>query len=232
LQKKSKDNGILFFVKYPKTGYVKSRLSNQIDKKFVVTLYKNFVEDTLEKLKDLDCDILICFDPPEKLEYFKRWFGKKYQYLPQSGENLGERMKNCFAKGFDLGYEKLVVIGSDSPDLPNTIIKDAFDKLNRNDCVIGPCKDGGYYLLGFTKHQFSPNVFYGIPWSTKQVFEKTMDLLKNNSLKIYELPKWQDVDTFDDLTDLYLRNKKSAFKKSKTLLFLNEYFHKTGRKIK
>ena len=232
MQKKSKKNGILLFVKYPKTGYVKSRLSTHIDKKFVVTLYKSFVEDTIDNLKDLDCDILVCFYPPEKREYFKNWIGSSYQYLPQDGEDLGERMKNCFLKGFDLGFEKLLVIGSDSPDLPKTIVKDAFYNLDKNDCVIGPCKDGGYYLLGFTNQKFSQNIFSDIPWSTKEVLEKTKHLLKNNFLKIYELPIWQDVDTIDDLKDLYLRNKIKGIKKSKTQTVLDEYFKKNRQEIK
>jgi len=191
-----------------------------------VTLYKCFVEDILEKLKDLDYDILICYHPIEKLEYFKRWIGKKYKYLPQNGEDLGERMKNCFKKGFNQGFEKLLVIGSDSPDLPNAIIKDAFRKLDVYDSVIGPCKDGGYYLLGFIGNRFSQTIFNGIPWSTKEVFGKTMDLLKDMSFHVYVLPLWQDVDTFDDLTDFYLKNKKSIFKTSKTMIVLREYFHK------
>jgi len=190
LQKKSKKYGILFFVKFPEIGYVKSRLSTQIDKKFVITLYKSFVEDILGILKDLEYDIFICYYPVEKLENFKRWIGKKYQYLSQDGEDLGERMKNCFIKGFNKNYEKLIVIGSDSPDIPSGIITDAFNKLEKYDSVIGPCKDGGFYLLGFTNKHFSPTIFSGIPWSTTKVFEKTTDILKNKSIQYYVLPEW------------------------------------------
>ena len=222
MQKKSKKFGILFFVKYPGIGNVKSRLSNQIDKKFVIRLYKCFVEDILEKLKGLNFDILICYEPVEKLDYFKKWIGKNYIYLPQKGKNLGERMKNCFVNGFDQGFEKLIVIGSDSPDLPDIFINDAFKKLDEYDSVLGPCRDGGYYLLGLSKKGFFPDIFHGIPWSTNEVFEKTIDLLKKNSLKIYILPEWQDVDTFDDLTDLFLRNKKSSFNKSNTFKILKK----------
>lgn len=226
MQKKSKQLGILFFVKYPEIGNVKSRLSSQIDKKFVVALYKSFVDDTLEKLKKLDYDILICYHPIEKFEYFKKWIGKKYKYIPQNGENLGERMKNCFIKGFNQGFEKLIVIGSDSPDLPETIIKDAFNNLKKYDSVIGPCKDGGFYLLGFTSYGFSPTIFQKIPWSTSMVFGKTIDSLKNKSVRYYVLPQWQDIDTFDDLKDFYLRNKKNTFKKSKTMMILKKFFTK------
>jgi len=225
LQKKSKRDGVLFFVKYPEIGNVKSRLSTQIDKKFVVTLYKSFVEDILEMLKNLDYNILICYYPLGKLESFKKWIGRKYLYLPQNGEDLGERMKNCFIQGFNQGFKKLVVIGSDSPDFPDAIMTEAFQKLDKYDSVIGPCKDGGYYLLGFTNKRFSPTVFQDVLWGTSEVFAKTMDILKNRSLKVYVLTEWQDVDTFDDLKDLYLRNREDTFKTSKTMKILRNYFH-------
>jgi rSAM/selenodomain-associated transferase 1 len=224
LQKKSKKDGILFFVKYPKIGYVKSRLSSQIDKKFVVCLYKSFVEDILKILKEFEYDILICYYPAEKIENFKRWIGKEYQYLPQNGKDLGERMKNCFIEGFSKGFEKLIVIGSDSPDLPSIIFMDAFHNLEKYDSVIGPCKDGGFYLLGFTNKSFSSTIFSKIPWSTKDVFEKTTDLLKNECVKYFVLPEWQDVDTFDDLKEFYLRNKEEPFKTSQTMMILRKFF--------
>jgi glycosyltransferase A (GT-A) superfamily protein (DUF2064 family) len=79
-------------------------------------------------------------------------------------------MKNCFIKGFNKNYEKLIVIGSDSPDIPSGIITDAFNKLEKYDSVIGPCKDGGFYLLGFTnKHFFSNNIFWN-PMEHNQSF--------------------------------------------------------------
>jgi rSAM/selenodomain-associated transferase 1 len=221
LLKKSKNDGILFFVKYPEIGQVKSRLSAQMDK----TVYKCFVEDILVMLKGLDYSLVICYYPKEKAVCVKRWIGGKYHYLPQHGENLGERMNNCFIQGFHQGFERLVVIGSDCPDLSNTIIKDAFQWLDTSDSVIGPCQDGGYYLLGFTKQRFSPTVFQGIPWSTSAVFAKTMDALKKSALQVAVLPEWQDVDTVDDIHDLYERNRETTFKTSKTMTVLNNYFH-------
>jgi rSAM/selenodomain-associated transferase 1 len=224
LLKKSKNDGILFFVKYPEIGQVKSRLSAQMDKTFVVTVYKCFVEDILNMLQELEYATIICYYPQEKVEHVTRWIGGEYHYLPQHGENLGERMNNCFIQGFFQGFEKLVVIGSDCPDLPDTLIKGAFQRLDTCDSVIGPCQDGGYYLLGFTKQRFSPTVFQGIPWSTSAVFAKTMDALEKSTLQVSVLPEWQDVDTVDDIQDLYMRNRGSAFKTSKTMAVLNNYF--------
>lgn len=224
MQKKSKKNGVLLFIKYPKIGSVKSRLSSQIDKTLVVSLYKCFVKDILDMLKDLNYDILICYYPNEKLRYFKRWIGEKYQYISQNGKDLGERLKNSFIQAFNQGFDKLVVIGSDSPDLPKNIVKSAFLKLEKFDSVIGPCKDGGYYLLGFTNQGFSSNVFHNIPWSTSDVFVKTKNLLEKESIRTYILPIWQDIDTIEDLKDFYLRNKDSTFKTSNTMKILEDCY--------
>lgn len=216
--------GILFFVKYPILGKVKSRLSVEFDENLVVILYKKFVEDLLSMLNRSKFPILICYHPTGSIENFQKWLGNTYKYIPQNGNDLGERLENCFQKGFNIGFERLIVIGSDSPDLPQTIINDSFQILDDYDSVIGPCEDGGYYLLGFTYQSFFPEVFHGINWSTSTVYEKTMKILKEKTLKNYVLPQLNDVDTIDDLKNLYLRNKDTKFKKSKTMKFLEQYF--------
>ena len=83
-------------------------------------------------LQSLEYTTIICYYPQEKVGDVKRWIGEKYHYLPQHGENLGERMNNCFIQGFHQGFKKLVVIGSDCPDLPDTLMRDAFQRLDRS----------------------------------------------------------------------------------------------------
>lgn len=217
-------NGLLFFVKYPKKGTVKSRLSDIIDDKIVLTLYKKFVEDILDMLKKTDYSVIICFYPKDSINNFKKWLGNDYIYIPQTGNNLGERLKNCFIKGFDLGYNKLTVIGSDSPDLPLNIILESFKNLNNNDSVIGPCRDGGYYLIGFNENSFLPEVFDKIPWSTSEVFKKSINILNKSNYRVHILPRWYDIDTTDDLLYLYNKNQNSNFKHSKTIAFLSDFF--------
>jgi len=218
--------GVLFFIKYPFLGEVKSRLSIEFEENLTATLYKTFVEDLLMMLKRTKYPVLVCYYPPNVLNEFQEWLGNNYRYLPQNGDDLGERLKNSFIQGFKLEFKKLIVIGSDSPDLPERIIKEAIQKLNEYDTVIGPCKDGGYYLIGFTNKSYSPSVFEGITWSTSSVFEKTIKILNSKALQSYILELWSDVDTFDDLKNLYLRNVETNFKTSKTMNFLRENIQK------
>jgi len=224
--KKTEKEGILLFAKYPEIGKVKSRLSESIDRNSVVKIYKLFVQDILMKIKDTPYETIICYYPDDSIEKFKDWIGEKYLFIPQIGKNLGERLKNSFEKCFSNGFSKLIAIGGDSPDLKLDIIKEAFDNLKNYDSVIGPCADGGYYLIGFSKESFYPTVFDEIPWSTAEVFKKTMDVFSRGNQKVHILPKWYDVDTIDDLLDLYEKNLNTDFKYSKTMDYLSEFYKK------
>ena len=131
----------------------------------------------------------------------------QYQYLPQRGEDLGARMAHCFHEAFSKGFHRVVLIGSDLPDLPAEIIDEAFTSLEKIDSVIGPAYDGGYYLIGFNKGSFTPEVFSGIEWSTETVLQKTLDILKNQKRTVHHLPRWGDIDTLEDLKQFVERNE-------------------------
>jgi rSAM/selenodomain-associated transferase 1 len=220
LQKKKHETALLLFVKYPEKGKVKKRISVDIDETVVLKLYTNFVEDLLLQLQKIPATIIICFYPETYLTLFQQWLSPKYLYLAQQGKNLGERMKHCFQNTFAQGFEKVIVIGSDSPDLPLSFYNKAIDKLDSYDAIIGPCTDGGYYLYGCKKNTFISEMFSDIPWSTSKVFEKTMNVLIMKKLNIYQLPIWNDVDTYDDLVELAVKNKDNWFRNSKTMHFI------------
>ncbi|MBI4650014.1 TIGR04282 family arsenosugar biosynthesis glycosyltransferase [Candidatus Desantisbacteria bacterium] len=148
---------VLLFVKYPENGKIKTRLSSGFKKIDKVELYKNFVMDILSTINKLKIKLYICFYPGNAKKKFIDWMGGKYLYMPQNGLDLGGRMKNCFIKAFSLKFKRVIVIGSDLPDLPGKFIKNAFLFLNNHDVVIGPASDGGYYLLGFNSNTFVPD---------------------------------------------------------------------------
>jgi rSAM/selenodomain-associated transferase 1 len=225
LHKKTNNDGILFFIKYPEQGKVKSRLIPKLNTDFILRLYQSFVEDTLHTLKATPFDIIICYHPKEKHAAFKRWLGSSYHYHSQHGNNLGERISDSYTYWFNQGYTNLIVIGSDSPDIPASLLTNAFQQLTTHQAVIGPTRDGGYYLLGFTATGFNPGVFHNIPWSTPKVFTTTMEKLTDITRSIHILPPWRDVDTYDDLKDLYVRNQHTPFHTSQTMTMLQTYFH-------
>ncbi len=218
--KNCKNNCILLFLKYPEKGHVKKRLSKDLDATITTELYKNFILDVLSMLISLKIHFTICFDPPDSQEKLTEWLGDEYDYLPQEGKDLGERMKNCFIQTFSRNFNSVIVIGSDSPDIPENFLLDAFSALGSNDMVIGPCSDGGYYLLGFNSSSFLPEAFENINWSTNRVFRQTIDILNKNGRKTHILPEWKDVDIDSDLKALIRRNKGNKFSSSKTFSYL------------
>jgi len=194
---KSDDRCLLFFIKSPEEGKAKSRLAVSIGNGKAAAFYRSFVLEMLATLENGDFRLHLYFYPENSRKDIQTWLGKDYDYIPQKGKDLGERMKNGFSDAFASGFKRVVLVGSDIPDLPLEFIQEAFIALQKEEAVIGPSYDGGYYLIGFRDAGFSPEVFKDIPWSTERVFEKTVKLLGRK--KVHFLPKCRDIDTIEDL---------------------------------
>lgn len=224
-KKKTKDRCILLFVKSPGHGAVKSRLAEDIGKEAARLLYGNFVLDMLDTLAGITaegrCDLKVCFDPPGAATDVRGWLGDAYHYMPQRGQDLGERMKNAFIETFAEGYRRVLLMGSDVPDLAGEIIAEALSRLEQEGAVIGPAHDGGYYLIGFQSSAFVPEVFAGIPWGEAGVFQKTMESFRSEDRDVSVLPIWRDIDTLTDLKDLRERHSQSSFAGSRTMRYLH-----------
>jgi rSAM/selenodomain-associated transferase 1 len=210
----------VLLVKYPEKGKVKSRLLQHLDGNSVVELYKNFVLDILSTLEISEIPYIIGYSPKRVFTKFKKWLGFSYTYLPQRGRGMSQILQNIFTDTYAIGYQNVLVIASDCPDIPKKILQEARLALERYSVVIGPSTDGGYYLIGFTKQGFSPQTFEAVTWSTNKVFNETMCKLKDQSQSIHILPEWSDVDTFADLKRLFKRNQHSHFAFSKTMRML------------
>ena len=146
---KDKDCCILLFIKYPEKGKVKQRLSRDLNEEIVQGLYKCFVHDTLSTLHKIKAQLVICFFPADAQEKFQQWLGSTLLFLSQTGIDLGERMKNSFLSAFSKGFRRVILMGSDSPDIPIEFLQKAFSELETHDIILGPSYDGGYYLIGF-----------------------------------------------------------------------------------
>jgi uncharacterized protein len=211
---------IMLFVKAPARSQVKTRLAAVVGEDAALELYQRFVQDILDTLEQTGLSVMICYYPPDSRNAVAAWLGPRRQYLPQKGRDVGERMENAFRQAFTRGFSQAVLIGSDIPDLPAPLLNEAMAALLTHDAVIGPARDGGYYLIGFSNNTFFPGVFSGIAWSTGTVFRSTMQAFGKTGQRVYELMLWQDVDTVEDLKDLVARNRQSAFSSSRTMSFL------------
>ncbi|MBI4837916.1 MAG: TIGR04282 family arsenosugar biosynthesis glycosyltransferase [Nitrospirae bacterium] len=207
-----KTAALIIFAKTPVLGKVKTRLQPDISQEEGLKIYKSFVKEITSrcaKLKGVD-KFLGCA-PTLDDDFLRGLAGRhKFEMFNQRGADLGSRILNAFKDHLGKGYKKVVIIGTDSPTIPPEFIKKAFTALDGNDFVLGPCCDGGYYLVGAKK--IFPKVFKNIPWDTGEVLVKTIDKLYASRIKFFLLPFWYDVDTAKDLRFLkkhikYLKNQ-------------------------
>ena len=216
------DNAVIVFVKAPEKGRVKTRLAKGVGDAAALELYRCFVMDVLDMVRSTPWDLRVYYYPETAYDLVRTWLGDALDFFPQKGAALGDKMENALADTFAAGYEKAVLIGSDLPDLPFGIIDTAFKGLEQCSAAIGPSRDGGYYLIGFTAAGFSPRIFHGIPWSTNQVFDLTLNKFKDQQVSHYTLPVWQDIDTREDLSVLTLDPS------GKTAVHTTDYLLKQG----
>jgi len=211
---------VLFFVKWPEKGKVKTRLAREIGSEHAVNLYRCFILDLADKLKKLSQDVILCYSPQNANAMFRSWLGDQFAYFPQPDGDLGMRMKKSFDQAFENGYKQAVLIGSDCPDLPEEFLKQAFTELKHADAVIGPAVDGGYWLIGFQSRSFYPHVFEGVSWSMETVFAETMKKFSQKKINAAVLPKWMDIDTITSLFEWYESYEPSSLRASHTWTYM------------
>jgi len=188
---------IIVFQKAAVSGKVKTRLAQRIGNAQTLQVYRFLVAHTHLQLAEIDADIFVFFAGEPDANYGSN---PNYHIRQQSDEDLGLRMATAFAEVFDIGYEQVLVIGTDCYELYPAILEEAFQSFNQADLVIGPAKDGGYYLLGLT--QPVPELFSGIAWSTSNVYTQSMAIAASLGISVYDLPLLSDVDRYEDLGEL------------------------------
>jgi len=218
-------NGVIVFVRYPESGRVKTRIGKVLGHEFTLGLYRGFVDDIIKKSLRQKADLLIYFTPDSSAQGMRNWLGLDISIFPQIGYDIGERMKNAFAEQFSRGYKRLVLIGSDIPQIPAGRLRKSLALLRRNGAVIGPSEDGGYYLIGFDSEKFTPGVFRNIPWSTSSVLSLTTGILSKKGIKTALLKKMSDIDTADDLKRVLNSGRMPA-----TRSFINRWTEDRGGK--
>lgn len=197
---------MIVMLKYPRPGRVKTRLAGTLGECPTAELYRCFVEDMLRTVDAQGVRSMLSVDPGEMQAEFASWLGTKRWLQPQCGADLGARMDDAFERAFAKGHERVVLIGSDLPDLPGQILQAAFGFLADHDVVIGPATDGGFYLLGWSCAAFRPGLLAAVPWGTPGVFVAARQALLQSAHVPYCLTTWSDVDDAAGLQDLLQRD--------------------------
>jgi len=191
-------NALIVVAKRPAPGQTKTRLSPPLKPEQASALYECFLLDTLDHMRRVrNTRHVIAYLPHDEQEYFHR-FAPDFELIPQEGDDLGERLDHALTRYLLRGYQRVVIMDSDSPTLPPDYLSQAFNVLSDGaDVVLGPCDDGGYYLIGIKKA--SPRLLREVHMSTPTVAAETIALAKEERLNLVTLPTWYDVD---DVTSL------------------------------
>ncbi|MFM9908073.1 MAG: TIGR04282 family arsenosugar biosynthesis glycosyltransferase [Chitinophagaceae bacterium] len=192
---------LILFVRKPELGRVKTRLASSIGEKGALLIYNKLLNHTKEISSISRAHKFIFYT--EQIERNDLWEGADFSKRVQNNEDLGCKMKAAFKEVFNLGYQKVVIIGSDCLELTTEIINDAFQKLEATELVIGPAKDGGYYLLGMK--EIENRLFNNIAWSTGTVYAETLEKIRILEKTYSVLPLLSDIDTVDDLSESLLK---------------------------
>ena len=193
-------NALAVMAKAPLAGQVKTRLLPALTAQDAAELSRSLLVDQLNQLQELDAtDFYLAFAPDEAHLLMKELAPPCFCLLPQQGGDLGARMEAIFARLSQMGHKNIVLIGGDLPPVPLRYFAEAYAFLatsNRR-VVLGPSRDGGYYLVG--ANQPTPEIFQGMSWSHSQVLAQTRDKLACLQIDCHLLPPWLDIDTIDDL---------------------------------
>lgn len=186
---------LIIFYRNPELGKVKSRLAATIGEERALAIYLLMAAHTRSIALLTQVDRMVYYS--EFTDTEDSWGNKDFQKRLQAGADLGEKMKNAFEESFRSGYDSVCIIGTDCLELTESILKKAYEILDREDAVVGPAADGGYYLLGLNR--FIPELFSNKKWSTGSVCGDTTEDLKRLHCSYQVLPVLRDIDHEVDL---------------------------------
>lgn len=188
------------FAKHWTPGQVKTRLAKAIGFESSAAVAKTFIETLAERLSPVADRKILGFTPSSARREFAD-VAPAWELVQQCEGDLGQRMSRYFTHAFAAGAERVVLVGADSPNLPVSVVVQAFEQLARCKLVLGPTDDGGYYLVGACGEP--PPIFDGMPWSKTNLWQSTLQRLESigwiQGKHWHPLRSWYDVDTMADL---------------------------------
>lgn len=186
-------NLLLIFTRNPELGKVKTRLAKTVGDENALEIYRLLLKKTQEVAEKVTADKAVFYS--EKIIQNDHWNPAIFQKFPQIEGDLGCKMQHAFEQSFEKGFEKVAIMGSDLYDITPEIIEDAFHQLELNDIVLGPAKDGGYYLLGMKS--LHKSIFQQKKWGTATVLSDTLKDIADKKVSLLE--ELNDIDVFEDI---------------------------------
>ena len=196
-------NALAVMAKAPVAGQVKTRLMPLFTAEEAMEFCRCLLVDQLNHLQELNTvDLYLAFAPHDAQSLMEQIAPARFHLFPQQGDGLGARMDAVFDKLFQIGHKNIALIGGDLPPVPLSFFSEAYALLeaSENRVVLGPSRDGGYYLVGCNRP--TPEIFQDMTWSHSRVLAQTLERLASLKIEFRLLPSWFDIDTPDDLRHL------------------------------
>lgn len=197
-------NVLGIFAKEPVPGRVKTRLCPPLSPEQAAELYRTCLQETVAAMADVAAERVIIYDGDAT--FFASTF-PGLRLVRQSDGDLGQRIDRALHQFLATGYQAAALIGSDSPDLPASLVAQAFAALADCDLAVAPARDGGYVLIGESRH--SPELFRDMPWSSTKLWQATRQRAAELGLNCCELATWEDLDDLAALQRLRRRTPDS-----------------------
>lgn len=217
---------IVIMAKVPREESVKTRLRFVLSGKQRVELAVCFLKDAYKKVKKITPNVIVAFTPADGRKEIENLLSENTILIEQKGNDLGERMNSAFEFAQSKNFSPVIIIGTDSPDLPPEFIDQAigFFENDETKIVIGAANDGGYYLIGLRNP--ANGIFENVEWSCADTFAQTAE----NARRIFdcepvETPVWYDVDTPEDL-EILVENFRNNVKFSEIAPATAEWLRK------
>ena len=197
------DESLIIFLKAPRPGFVKTRLARTSGVEPACAAYRRLVETLLANLTALT-GVELRYSPDEAAGEIQPWLRPHWHSRAQGEGDLGARLHRAFAESFLQDAQRVVIIGSDCPEVTPRDIAEAWRALQSHDLVLGPATDGGYWLIGLNHVQ--PSLFTEMVWSTETVLQETLQRARSAALRVSLLRELVDVDTEVEWKDFLARS--------------------------
>ena len=211
-----RDTCVCVFLKPPVAGTVKTRLVPAVGPDGAAALAEAFFHDTWDCVQSLDWAVPIVASTELPQASFLRQ--ENYEIWLQGEGDLGARIEKILAQALTQTHFA-VALGADSPGIPKRLLEEAHRKLQTADAVLGPCEDGGFYLLGIRR--CPSQMLANLPWSQDTTFASTLDRLRTLGMETQVLETWFDVDRPEDLERIAKLHKTGALHAPNTAKTLN-----------
>ncbi|MBI2833854.1 MAG: TIGR04282 family arsenosugar biosynthesis glycosyltransferase [Acidobacteria bacterium] len=214
--------------KAPRAGRVKTRLTESLPPDAIVELYTCLLRDSVALGRRLTHTRVGIICPRGDRPALAEVVGSEILIAEQSGTGLGAGLESTFKHFIGAGFSHVMAFNSDSPHLPVAVLERAFTLLADHDVVVGPTRDGGYYLVGArAAHE---GLFEGDRLGTSSAFDVLLRQLQSRRLSVATTAEWYDVDEADDLMALAAELRDTPQRAPETAAWLGRHAHLFERK--